>query len=204
MLDALVVYRSTLPVAYQSLLDRFELRDAAVKVVGVGSVGTYCFVLLFMAGDDDPLFLQVKEARSSVLEPYAGKSVFPNNGQRVVQGYRLLQPASDIFLGWSAGPRRHFFIRQLRDIKISVRLETFGRSEMDLYATWCGRALALSHARSGSSAMLSGYMGKSDAFDKAITAFSMAYADQNEKDHAAMDRAVKKGTLKAEFEADRA
>ncbi len=202
--DALDVYRSTLPIAYQSLLDRFELRDAAAKVVGVGSVGTYCFVLLFMAGDDDPLFLQVKEARPSVLEPYAGKSVFQNNGQRVVQGYRLLQPASDIFLGWSAGPRRHFFIRQLRDIKISVRLETFGRSEMDLYATWCGRALALSHARSGSSAMLSGYMGKSDAFDKAITAFSMAYADQNEKDHAAMDRAVQKGTLKAEFEADRA
>ena len=97
-------------------------------------------------------------------------------------------------------PRRHFFIRQLRDIKISVRVETFGAAEMDLYATWCGRALALSHARSGNSAMLSGYMGKSDAFDQAIAAFSMAYADQNEKDHAALDRAVRKGKVKAVFE----
>jgi hypothetical protein len=203
MRDALAVYRSSLPTAYQSLLDRFELRDAAIKVVGIGSVGTYCFVLLFMAGEGDPLFLQVKEARTSVLEPYAGKSVFSNHGQRVVHGYRMLQPASDMFLGWSAGPRRHFFVRQLRDIKISVRVETFGRAEMGIYATWCGPALALSHARSGSSAMLSGYMGKSDAFDKAIGAFSMAYADQNEKDHTILDRAVKKGTLKAEFEEDR-
>ena len=203
MRDALAVYRSSLPTAYQSLLDRFELRDAAIKVVGIGSVGTYCFVLLFMASEADPLFLQVKEARLSVLEPYAGKSVFSNHGQRVVHGCRMLQPASDMFLGWSAGPRRHFFVRQLRDIKISLRVETFGRPEMEIYATWCGRALALSHGRSGSSAMLSGYMGKSDAFDKAIGAFSMAYADQNEKDHTILDRAVKKGTLKAEFEEDR-
>ncbi len=200
MRDALAVYRSSLPTAYQSLLERYELRDAAVKVVGVGSVGTYCFVLLFMAGEGDPLFLQVKEARASVLEPYAGKSVFANQGQRVVHGYRMMQPASDMFLGWSRGPKRDFFVRQLRDIKISVRVETFGPTEMDLYATWCGRALALSHARSGSSAMLSGYMGKSEVFDKAITAFSMAYADQNEKDHAAMARAIKKGELEAVFE----
>jgi hypothetical protein len=105
-----------------------------------------------------------------------------------------------MFLGWSKGPQRHFFVRQLRDIKISVRVETFGRSEMDLYATWCGRALALSHARSGSSAMLSGYMGRSDAFDKAIAAFAMAYADQNEKDHAAVVRAARRGTLEAVVE----
>jgi uncharacterized protein (DUF2252 family) len=200
MREALAVYRSSLPAAYQSLLERYELRDAAVKVVGVGSVGTYCFVLLFMAGEGDPLFLQVKEARPSVLEPYAGKSAFANQGQRVVYGYRMMQPASDIFLGWSRGPKRDFFVRQLRDIKISIRVESFGRTEMDLYATWCGRALALSHARSGSSTMLSGYMGKSEAFDKAIAAFSTAYADQNEKDHAAMARGIKKGTLQAVFE----
>jgi hypothetical protein len=118
-------------------------------------------VFLLMAGEGDPLFLQVKEARASVLEPYAGATVFPNHGQRVVNGYKLMQPASDMFLGWSQGARgRHFFIRQLRDIKISVRVESFGAAEMDLYATWCGRALALSHARSGSSATLSGYMAR--------------------------------------------
>ena len=103
VLDAFAGYRATLPHSLQSLLDRYELRDAAVKVVGVGSVGTFCFVLLFMAGEGDPLFLQVKEARASVLEPYAGASVFPNHGQRVVNGYRLMQPASDMFLGWTRG-----------------------------------------------------------------------------------------------------
>jgi len=198
--DALARYRDTLPPSSQSLLDRYELRDAAIKVVGIGSVGTACWVFLFMAGEGDPLFLQIKEARASVLEPYAGASVFPNHGQRVVNGYRLMQPASDMFLGWSKGPRRHFFIRQLRDIKISIRVETLGRAEMDLYATWCGRALALSHARSGNSATLSGYMGKSDAFDRAIADFSMIYADQNESDHAALERAVKQGKMQAVFE----
>jgi uncharacterized protein (DUF2252 family) len=200
VLDVIASYRATLPPAYQSLLDRYELRDAAIKVVGIGSVGTSCWVLLFMAGEGDPLFLQVKEARASVLEPYAGKTVFPNHGQRVVNGYRMMQPASDMFLGWTRGPKRDFFVRQLRDIKISARVETFDETLMDLYASWCGRALALSHARSGLSAALSGYMGKSDVFDEAIAAFSMAYADQNEKDHAALERAVRKGTLKAVFE----
>jgi uncharacterized protein (DUF2252 family) len=203
MRDALARYRDTLTHASQSLLDRYELRDAAIKVVGIGSVGTFCGVFLFMAGEDDPLFLQIKEARASVLEPYAGASVFPNHGQRVVNGYRLMQPASDMFLGWSHGPKRHFFLRQLRDIKISVRVETFGRAEMDIYATWCGRALALSHARSGNSATLSGYMGKSDAFDQAIADFSMAYADQNESDHATLQRAVKQGRVQAVFEETR-
>ena len=200
--DALAVYRATLPITYQALLDRFDLRDAAIKVVGVGSVGTLCWVLLFTAADDDPLFLQVKEARASVLEPYAGASVFPNRGQRIVDGYRRMQPASDMFLGWSHGPKRHFFVRQLRDMKISLMVETFGQVEMDILAGWCGKALALSHARSGSSAMLSGYMGKSDTFDKAIAAFSMAYADQNERDHGVIDRAVKQGVLAAEVEKD--
>ncbi len=201
--DAFAAYRETLPTAYQSLFDRYQLRDAAMKVVGVGSVGTACWVLLFTAGDGDPLFLQVKEARASVLERYAGASVFPNHGQRVVDGYRRMQPASDMFLGWSEGPKRHFFIRQLRDMKLSVMVETFGPAEMEIYAGWCGKALALSHARSGSAAMISGYLGKGDAFDQAIAAFSLAYADQNEFDHAALDRAVKTGKVPAVFEEDR-
>lgn len=201
--DALALYRGTLPHSTQSLLDRYELRDAAVKVVGIGSVGTACWVLLFMAREGDPLFLQVKEARASVLEPYAGASTFTNHGQRVVNGYRLMQPASDMFLGWSETSARHFFVRQLRDIKISVHVETFGATEMDLYATWCGRALALSHARSGSSVLLSGYMGKSDTFDQAIADFAVAYSGQNEQDHAALARAVKGGTVMADFEADK-
>jgi hypothetical protein len=187
----------------KALLDRYEIRDAVIKVVGIGSVGTSCWVLLLMAGEGDPLFLQIKEARASVLEPYGGSSVFPNYGQRVVNGYRVMQPASDTFLGWAAGPKRHFFVRQLRDIKISVRVETFGPAEMDLYATWCGRALALSHARSGSSFLLSGYMGKGDAFDQALASFSVAYADQNEKDHAALKRAIRAGKVEAQFEEER-
>jgi uncharacterized protein (DUF2252 family) len=203
VLEAIAGYRASLSPAHQDLFDRYELRDAAVKVVGIGSVGTLCWVLLFLAGPGDPLFLQVKEARASVLEPYAGKSAFANHGQRVVNGYRRMQPASDMFLGWTRGPMRDFFVRQLRDIKISVRVETFGPAEMELYANWCGEALALSHARSGESAMISGYLGKSDAFDRAIAAFSMAYADQNEKDHAALRRAVRKGKVKAVFEEDR-
>jgi Uncharacterized protein conserved in bacteria (DUF2252) len=201
--DAYTKYRDTLAPVYQSLLDCYEIKDAAIKVVGIGSVGTVCWVLLLMAGDSDPLFLQIKEARASVLEPYAGASMFPNHGQRVVHGYRLMQPASDTFLGWTHGPNRHFFLRQLRDTKISVRVETFLGFEMDLYAQWCGRALALSHARSGCAATLSGYMGKSDTFDQAIAAFSMAYADQNEKDHTALERAIKAGKVKAVFEEKR-
>jgi uncharacterized protein (DUF2252 family) len=198
--DVLAGYRSTLSHAHQSLLDRYELRDVAIKVVGVGSVGTLCWVFLLMAGEGDPLFLQVKEARASVLEPFAGASAFANHGQRVVNGYRLMQPASDMFLGWSRGPKRDFFFRQLRDMKISVLVETFGPAEMTVYAGWCGQALALSHARSGCASRLSGYMGRSDALDEAIARFAMDYADQNEKDHAALDRAVRTGRVKAVFE----
>jgi uncharacterized protein (DUF2252 family) len=200
--DSFLGYQNSLPPAYKSLLSRYEIKDVAIKVVGIGSVGTSCVVLLLMAGEDDPLFLQFKEARASVLEPYAGASEFPNHGQRVVNGYRLTQPASDMFLGWGQGARdqRHYFVRQLRDVKISIRVETFRHSEMDLYAKWCGRALALSHARSGSSVLLSGYMGKSDVFDRAIATFSIAYADQNKRDHAALQRAVHNGKVKAVFD----
>jgi hypothetical protein len=198
--DALAIYRESLNTSTRSLLDRYELFDAAIKVVGIGSVGTMCSVFLFMAAEGDPLFLQVKEARTSVLEPYAGASVFPNHGQRVVNGYRHMQSASDMFLGWSQGPKRHFFLRQLRDIKVSAAVETFGAPMMEIYATWCGRALALSHARSGMSVPLSGYMGKSDAFDEAVAAFAALYADQNEKDHAALKRAIKAGKVVAQYE----
>ena len=202
--DALASYRSTLTPACQSLLDRYQLMDAAIKVVGIGSVGTRCWVLLFMASEGDPLFLQVKEARSSVLEEYAGPSVFFNHGQRVVNGHLLMQPSSDMFLGWTIGnPGHHYFVRQLRDIKISIRVETFRAPEMHLYATWCGRALALAHARSGSPLILSGYMGKSDTFDEAIAEFSVAYADQNERDHDALASAIRKGDVPAVFETTR-
>jgi uncharacterized protein (DUF2252 family) len=201
--NAFAKYRATLPPSYQSLLDRYEIRDAAIKVVGVGSVGTACWVLLLTAGDDDPLFLQVKEARASVLEPYAGASPFPNHGQRVVNGYRLMQPASDMLLGWTAGPRRDYFVRQLRDTKISPQVETFDAADMSRYARWCGKALALAHARSGLSILLSGYMGRSDALDRALADFAVAYADQNERDHAALARAVKRGKVEAVFEEGR-
>jgi uncharacterized protein (DUF2252 family) len=198
---AFELYKTSLPPGFRFLIDRYEIKDVAIKVVGVGSVGTACWVVLLMTGDGDFLFLQVKEARESVLEVYAGKSLFPNNGQRIVNGYRLMQPFSDPFLGWTIGKEgRHFFIRQLRDIKISLKVETFGKSEMLSFADWCGQALALSHARSGDAAMLSGYMGNSDTFDQAIAKFSFAYADQNEKDHASFMRAIKSGKLEAEFE----
>ena len=205
VLDALAGYRASLHSAYQAVLDRFEIRDAAVKVVGVGSVGTVCMVYLLMARDGDPLFLQVKQARASVLEPYAGASVFPNHGHRVVDGYRRMQPASDMFLGWCHGAtrKRDFFVRQLRDMKLSPNVEIFGQAELDIFAGWCGRALALAHARAGNSSMLSGYMGRSDAFDKAIASFATAYADQNESDHAALARAVKAGKVPAVFEEGR-
>ena len=151
-----------------------------------------------MSGDGEPFFLQAKEARSSVLEPFAGKSNFSNEGQRVVHGYRIMQPYSDPFLGWTTGKEgSHYFIRQLRDIKISIRVETFGKVKMMTYAGWCGQALALSHARSGDAAMLSGYMGKSDTFDVAISKFAIAYANQNEKDYATFKKAIESGRLEA-------
>jgi hypothetical protein len=154
-----------------------------------------------MTRGGEPLILQVKEARASVLEAYAGKSVYQNHGERVVNGHRLMQPASDIFLGWTVGARgRHFYIRQLRDVKIKPAVQTFGTAEMAHFAQWCGWTLALSHARSGEPAVISGYLGKSDVFDKAIAAFSVAYADQNEKDHAVLQRAIRDGKVEAAVE----
>src|SRR5271169_2226212 len=199
--DAFARYRESLAPNYRMLLDRYEIKDAAAKVVGVGSVGTACWIILLMAGGGDPLILQVKEARASVLEAYVGKSVYPNHGQRVVNGLRLMQPAGDIFLGWTEGKGgRHFYVRQLRDVKIKLAVETFETARMTLFAQFCGYSLALSHARSGDAAMISGYLGKNDSFDKAIAAFSVAYADQNEKDHAALKRAIRDGKVKAVIE----
>jgi uncharacterized protein (DUF2252 family) len=196
---AFAEYRATLQDDRQRLLDRYELRDVALKVVGVGSVGTWCGILLLLASEQDPLFLQVKEARASVLEGYAGRSIYPNHGQRVVNGCRLMQSASDLFLGWVQGKgaqRRHFYVRQLKDMKISALVEVFNRGVMSQYAEVCGWALARAHARSGEPAKISGYLGKSDTFDEAIADFSAAYADQTERDYKVLRKAVRDGRLK--------
>ncbi len=202
ILQVFARFRQSLAPATRVLLDRYEIKDAAHKVVGVGSVGTSCWVLLLTDAEGDPLILQIKEARASVLENYAGKSVYPNHGERVVNGHRLMQPASDIFLGWTEGGMggRHYYVRQLRDVKIKLPVETYDKSRMIIFVECCGHSLALSHARSGDAAVMSGYMGKSDVFDKSLAAFSVAYADQNEKDHAAFKRAIRAGKVKAEFE----
>jgi uncharacterized protein (DUF2252 family) len=187
-------YRESLAEDRQMLLDRYEIRDVAIKVVGVGSVGTRCGILLLTAGEH-PLFLQVKEAGPSVLEAYAGKSRHPNHGQRVVNGCRLMQSASDIFLGWTELNGHHYYIRQLRDLKVKLLVETFTPAAMMLYAKMCGWALALAHARSGPPARISGYLGKSDSFDEAISDFSIAYADQCERDYEVLEKAVHAGKL---------
>src|SRR5262249_36464602 len=146
-------------------------------------------------------FLQVKQASESVLERYVGKSVYPNHGQRVVQGHRLMQSASDIFLGWTEGRAgRHFYIRQLRDAKIKFAIEAFGSAELIQFAEWCGWTLARAHARSGEPAMITGYLGESDVFDLAIVEFAAAYADQTEQDHEAVVKAVRTGELEAVVE----
>jgi uncharacterized protein (DUF2252 family) len=196
--DALAHYRESLPDERRVLLDRYRVKDLAIKVVGVGSVGTVCCVALLMAGEKDPLFLQVKEARSSVLEPFAGKSVYDNHGRRVVKGHRLMQSASDIFLGWTQGPSgRHFYVRQLRDMKMKFPIEKFKAAEMSYFARWCGGTLARAHARSGEPVAIGGYLGKADTFDQAIAAFAVAYADQVERDYQAFRRAVREGKLEA-------
>src|SRR5208282_5497477 len=182
------------------LFDRFELLDIALKVVGIGSVGTFCEVALFRDEQDAPLFLQIKEARPSVLEPYAGRSVFATHGQRVVNGQRLMQAASDIFLGWMVGlqPQRHFYVRQLRDMKIAMPVDTEDPADLKYFGQACGWALALAHARTGDPAMITGYLGSSDAFDDAIVKFAKGYADQTERDYDALLKAIKRGRIKVE------
>ncbi|MGH9870079.1 MAG: DUF2252 domain-containing protein [Candidatus Polarisedimenticolia bacterium] len=194
-------YRESLPEQIRVLFDRFHLCDMALKVVGVGSVGTACLVALYMAADDDPLFLQIKQANASVLEPHAGRSLHGNHGQRVVVGQRLMQAASDIFLGWTQGHLgRHFYVRQLRDMKISADVESMDAQLLRQYADACAWALAQAHARSGDAAMISGYMGSGRTFDEAICDFAGDYADQAERDHKAFVKAIREKRVKAVIE----
>ena len=191
-------YREYLLPAYRVLFDRYELRDIALKVVGIGSVGTYCEVALFTDAENDPLFLQVKEARASVLERYAGASAFATHGERVVVGQRLMQAASDIFLGWTVGLEtgRHFYVRQLHDMKIRMPLDTTDPAVLAYFAEACAWALARAHARSGDPAMIAGYMGSNTTFDDAIVKFAMKYADQTEADYASLIKAIKARRVK--------
>jgi len=191
-------YLSSVAPERRVLLSRFKLMDTAMKVVGVGSVGTFCGIALFMSGNGDPLFLQFKQARPSVLEPYAGASQFSHAGQRVVVGQRLMQAANDLLLGWYTGSGKlglQYYVRQLSDAKIKPVVEIMNAAELKGYANLCGRALARAHARSGDAAMLTGYMGKGAAFEEALADFSVAYADQNERDHAALVAAIRSGRV---------
>lgn len=191
-------YRSTLPQERRIVLDRYELVDVARKVVGVGSVGTRCAVVLLMAGPHDPLLLQLKEARPSVLEPYAGPSKFENQGERVVVGQRMLQSASDIFLGWTCDDADHdYYFRQLRDMKLKIDLESLPKTDWLEYVGLCGWALARAHARTGDPARIAAYLGKGEAFEEAMERFAVAYADQTERDYSALLRAIRAGKIQA-------
>ena len=197
-------YRRTLLGDRRHLLERFRLVDVARKVVGVGSVGTRAFILLFLGHDDeDPLFLQMKEAQASVLEPFLGKSGLASHGQRVVEGQRLMQAASDTMLGWIHvtgfdGVERDYYLRQLWDSKGSALIDVMEPKTMKAYATLCGQTLARAHARSGDAVAISSYLGTSDAFDRALAAFAEAYADQNERDYAALKAAADSGRIEVQ------
>lgn len=190
-------YRATLAPDRRALLQRFELVDVAMKVVGVGSVGTRCAVVLMMSGDNDSLFLQLKEARASVLEPYASRSRYRNHGERVVEGQRLMQAASDLFLGWSQDPIRgvDYYVRQLRDCKTAANIDTMDHSHFIDYAHHCGAALARAHAKTGDAAAINGYIGKGDALDVALARFADAYADQTEQDFEKLKAAARSGRI---------
>ena len=193
-------YRATLPDDRRRLLERFEIIDMARKVVGVGSVGTRAFIVLLQGRDqNDPLFLQVKEATRSVLEDHLPKSRYKQPGERIVQGQRMMQAASDIYLGWTKGEQENRFLywRQLRDMKGSADVESLQPSALGFYAGQCAWTLARAHARSGDPIAISAYLGKGDAFDKAIVDFSERYADQNERDYEAFTEAVRTGRLEA-------
>jgi len=194
-------YRKTLADDRRTLLDRYRIVDAAMKVVGIGSVGTRCAIALMMSNANEPLFLQWKEARKSVLEPYAGKSAYAHHGQRVVMGQRLMQPAADIFLGWLTGQKgNHAYVRQLRDAKIKPLVETFDAEMLTIYGQACGWALARSHAKAGDALAIGGYLGSKDVFDEAMGDFALAYADQAERDHAALKAAVRAGKIEVHLE----
>ena len=198
--DQFRAYRATLPDDRRQLLERFEVVDMARKVVGVGSVGTRAFIVLLQGRDaQDPLFLQVKEATASVLEANLRKSRYRQHGERVVQGQRMMQAASDIYLGWTKGQdvRRQFYWRQLRDMKGSALVEAMAPVALTFYARICGWTLARAHARSGDPVAIAEYLGTSDAFDTSITDFSRRYADQNERDYQQFVTAIRSGRLEA-------
>jgi uncharacterized protein (DUF2252 family) len=201
VLKILADYRDTLSDDRRVLLDSYRFVDAALKVVGVGSVGTRAWIALLLGRDSgDPLFLQIKEAQRSVLEPYAEPSAFANQGERVVQGQRLVQTASDILLGWVKvkgidGEQRDYYVRQLWDQKGSAKIENMDARALTAYAQICGTTLAHAHARSGDRIAIAAYLGKSDTFDKAIATFAETYADQNERDYAALKAAADEGRI---------
>lgn len=191
-------YRLTLPEERRVILDRYKIIDIARKVVGVGSVGTRCAVMLMMAEKNDPLFLQFKEAHASVLQPYTAKSRYLNQGERVVTGQRMLQSASDVFLGWTRDDEGHdYYFRQLRDMKMSVPLERITKTCWQEYVEVCGWVLARGHARTGDAAKIGGYAGKKDTLDRAIAKFAITYAEQTERDHEVLVKAIKSGRLRA-------
>jgi len=192
-------YRDTLPADRHVLFNRYQFVDAAHKVVGVGSVGTRCYVVLFVDWQDDHLFLQVKEARSSVLEGRACAATYANQGERVVTGQRLMQSASDIFLGWTRGPHgREYYVRQLRDMKLSADLTTFTPRLLAAYADLCGQTLARAHSKAGDPTMIAGYLGGTENFDQALCDYALAYADQVEQDYEAFQKAVRAGRFPIE------
>jgi uncharacterized protein (DUF2252 family) len=203
--DLIGSYQRTLATDRRFLLEQFRFADMAHKVVGVGSVGTRCWIVLLLGRDDsEPLFLQVKEAEASVLSRFVGASRYANQGQRVVAGQRLMQASSDIFLGWQRAATRaddrprDFYVRQLRDWKLSVEIDAMRPRDLRLYGELCGWTLARAHARSGDRIAIAAYLGGSDVFDRAITQFAAAYADQNERDHAAFAAAAGSGRITAE------
>jgi uncharacterized protein (DUF2252 family) len=200
---AIPAYRDSLPDNTRRLFDRYELADVAMKVVGIGSVGTMCGVALLMGPDGEPLLLQIKEANASVLEQYIGKSEFENHGQRVVAGQKIAQSASDIFLGWTRFENgKHFYIRQLRDTKVKPEVDIWDANHMLEAAELMGAVLARAHARSGDSALIAGYLDDGDEFDRAIGQFAIAYADRTEQDYAALHDAFRRGKFKAQIEED--
>jgi uncharacterized protein (DUF2252 family) len=189
-------YKNTLQPDRKFLFEQYHITDVALKVVGVGSVGTRCYVVLLLNDDKEPIFIQVKEARQSVLEPYIKPSLYNHHGERIVQGQRLMQSASDIFLGWTTGPQgRHFYLRQLKDKKISADVETMNKEILILYAHYCAKVLAKAHCKTNIGAIICGYIGKGDQFAEAVTEFAKLYADQTEKDYDAFMRTIKSGKL---------
>jgi len=193
-------YLKTVLPAWQKLVTRYHFLDAALKTVGVGSVGTVAGIILLKGegAGEDTIFLQIKQASESVLERFVGKSAFSHHGQRIVVGQRLLQAASDMFLGWTTGPKgRHYYVRQLMDVKGSIDIDDLDAMALGHYGGVCGYALARAHARTGDAAMLRGYMGTGEVIDEAITKFAMSYAQQNERDYQLLLDAIKKGKIAA-------